>query len=90
MKTLKLILFSALVLNLTGCEGCRKDIRHMKSSAVGLKRRVTYYNMVGDPIKIWEGTFKTEVNSSGTLSFIDKENHEIKVPAQFTLVEEID
>lgn len=76
-----------MCLYLTGCtESCKKQMRHTKSSFVGLQRKVTVYLPNGE-VKTFEGRFKVEQDGF-MLSFIDDNDKEIKVPASISIVEE--
>lgn len=44
--------------------------KHTQSSVYGLKRRVTFYPAQGSEPRVWEGTFKIEVEGS-TIRFLD-------------------
>ena len=82
-----LLLCLSLVL-LSGCtERQRKNIKHMKSDIIGLKRQVTLYDCNGKVIKTWKGRFKIEIHGS-FLSFIDDKGRDIKVSGT-VVVEEI-
>lgn len=72
-----------------GCtESQRKDIKHVKSDLIGLKRKVTLYSCDGQPIREWEGRFKVEMNGS-VATFIDDDGNEVKIAGTF-VIEEID
>ena len=73
-----------LVFLLDGCEGCRKDLRHMASSLSGLDRVVTLYSLNGTVIKQWRGKFVVEI-TDGIASFIDENDNEIKVNGTYTV-----
>ncbi len=72
----KMLLVLALLVFL-GCEAAEKASKHIKSSVVGLNRRVTLYDCGGNVIKQWEGRFMIEPFGSG-ISFIHN-GHEVKV-----------
>jgi len=77
-----------LSLAATGCtEKQRKGIKHVKSDLIGLKRKVTLYDCNGQPIRTWHGRFKIEVQGA-YLSFIDDDDHEIKVGGTVVVEEE--
>jgi hypothetical protein len=81
-----LVVFAFVLLG--GCtERQRKNIKHLKSDIIGLKRRVTLYDCSGKPIKTWEGRFKVEVQGS-FISFIDDNGKDIKVSGT-VVVEEL-
>jgi hypothetical protein len=80
------------VLLLTVClvactEKQQKDIKHLKSDLIGLKRTVTLYDCNGEILKVWEGRFKIEVQGA-YLSFIDERGKDIKVSGT-VVVEEL-
>ncbi len=92
MRRLLPYLLAAFVLvvsfGVTGCtERQRKQIKHFKSDIIGLKRRVTLYDMNGHPIRTWEGRFKIEI-MGGYLSFIDDNGKDVKVSGT-VVVEEL-
>jgi len=83
-----LILLSLSLLFLPGCtERQRKNIKHMKSDIIGLKRQVTLYDCNGKAIKTWKGRFKIEIQGA-FLSFIDDNGEDIKVSGT-VVVEEL-
>jgi hypothetical protein len=85
---IKLFVFSCLIISLSSCtETQRKDLKHFKSSVVGLKRKVTLYGSNGELIRSWEGRFKIEVIGA-YIAFIDDNGKEIKVSGN-VVVEEI-
>ncbi len=90
-ETLQFIMLLILSLSLVFLSGCterqRKNIKHMKSDIIGLKRQVTLYDCSGKVIKTWKGRFKIEINGS-FLSFIDDNGRDIKVSGT-VVVEEI-
>ncbi len=91
-KRLLAVIVAALVLlvsaGMTGCtERQRKQIKHFKSDIIGLKRRVTLYDMNGRPIRTWEGRFKIEIVGN-YLSFIDDNGKDVKVSGT-VVVEEL-
>lgn len=78
-----------LVALLAGCtEDQRKNLKHMKSGLIGLKRVVTLYNCNGDPIRTWRGRFKVEI-AGGVATFIDDDGREIKLAGTY-VIEEVD
>jgi len=85
---IKLLLFSCIIFSLSACtETQRKDLKHFKSSIVGLKRKVTLYGSNGEQIRTWEGRFKIEVMGA-YIAFIDDNGKEVKVSGN-VVVEEI-
>jgi len=83
-----LCLAVALVLAAPACtESQRKGIKHVKSDLIGLKRKVTLYDCNGTPIRTWHGRFKIEVQGA-YISFIDDDNHEVKVSGTVVVEEE--
>lgn len=74
-----------------GCtEDQRKSLKHTQSGLIGLKRRVTT-TIPGQETRVWEGRFKVEIGEGGFFySFINDEGHEVKVPVEYSIVEEID
>ncbi len=84
---LSLLLVLLVAFCLSSCtERQRKDLKHFKSDIIGLKRRVTLYNCNGQPIKVWEGRFKIEVQGS-YLSFIDDKGKDIKISGTIVVEE---
>ncbi len=66
-----------------GCAGCRQTVSHMKSSVVGLKRRITLYANNGDVIKQWEGRYMVETEG-GAARFIH-DGKAIYIAGTFTI-----
>ncbi len=91
LRTPSLLALAALLaisLAATGCtESQRKGIKHVKSGLIGLKRKVTLYDCNGQPIRTWHGRFKIEVQGA-YLSFIDDDDHEVKVGGTVIVEEE--
>ncbi len=84
---LLLVLLLAAVLGLTSCtERQRKNLKHLKSDIIGLKRKVTLYDCNGKPIRSWEGRFKIEVQG-GFLSFIDDAGKDVKISGTIVVEE---
>ena len=83
-----IIIFTIIgVIFISGCtEKQRKDIKHMKSDLIGLKRVVTLYNNNGKILKQWKGRFKIEVQGN-YLSFIDDNNKEVKISGTIVVQE---
>ena len=83
-----LCLAVALILTAPACtESQRKGIKHVKSGLIGLKRKVTLYDCNGAPIRTWHGRFKIEVQGA-YISFIDDDDHEVKVAGTVVVEEE--
>ncbi|NDY42995.1 hypothetical protein G3N55_09095 [Dissulfurirhabdus thermomarina] len=85
-------LFLALAVLAAGLLGActerqRKNLKHLKSDIIGLKRRVVLYNCEGVPIRTWEGRFKVEIQG-GYLSFIDEDGKDVKISGT-VVVEEL-
>jgi hypothetical protein len=79
ITSLILIFTVFLVISFTGCtEKQRKEIKHIKSDLIGLKRTVTLYDNNGKIIKEWKGRFKIEIQGN-FLSFIDDNGKEVKI-----------
>ncbi len=77
--TLIVILSFLLIVFITGCtEKQRKEIKHIKSDLIGLKRTVSLYDNNGKIIKQWKGRFKIEIQGN-YISFIDDNGKEVKV-----------
>ncbi len=77
----------AMTLVLGSCtERQRKNLKHLKSDIIGLKRKVTLYDYSGKPIKSWEGRFKIEVQG-GFLSFIDDSGKDVKISGTIVVEE---
>jgi len=85
---LSFILALLMLFCLSGCtERQRKNLKHLKSDIIGLKRRVTLYDCNGKVIKQWQGRFKIEVQGS-YISFIDDDGKDIKISGT-VVVEEL-
>ncbi len=83
-----LVFLSMSILFMAGCtERQRKNIKHLKSDIIGLKRQVTLYDCSGNVIKTWKGRFKIEVQGS-YISFIDDNGKDVKVSGT-VVVEEL-
>ncbi len=83
-----LVLLALLLLGLGGCtERQRKNLKHLKSDLIGLKRKVTLYDCNGRPIRTWEGRFKIEVQGA-FISFIDDRGKDIKLSGTIVVEEE--
>ncbi len=81
-----LILFS-FTFFLSGCtEKQRKEIKHLKSDLIGLKRIVILYDNNGKVIKTWKGRFKIEIQGC-FLSFIDDNGKEVKISGTIVVQE---
>ncbi len=92
MRSLRLTaLVLMLCFSLAALSGCterqRKNLKHLKSDIIGLKRRVTLYDCSGKVIRQWEGRFKIEVQGA-YLSFIDDNGKDVKVSGT-VVVEEL-
>ena len=85
-KSLLVVLLLVFSMSFIGCEGCNKNIKHFKSSTIGLKRKVTLYNCNGGIIKTWEGRFLVEMKGDAA-AFID-DGKEIKISGTY-IVEEL-
>ncbi len=82
------LLILVMGMSLVSCtERQRKNLKHMKSDIIGLKRKVTLYDCNGNVIRQWEGRFKIEVVGS-YVSFIDDQGKDIKVSGT-VVVEEL-
>ncbi len=85
---LLLLLVLLLLVGLGGCtERQRKNLKHLKSDIIGLKRKVTLYDCNGHPIRTWEGRFKIEVQG-GFISFIDDKGKDVKISGTIVVEEE--
>ncbi len=85
---LAVLMLAAGVLAITSCtERQRKNLKHMKSDIIGLKRKVTLYDCNGKVIRQWQGRFKVET-IGGYISFIDEDGKDIKVSGT-VIVEEL-
>ncbi len=83
-----LCLLLCILFLMSGCtERQRKNIKHMKSDIIGLKRQVTLYDCNGKVIRTWKGRFKIEVQGA-YISFIDDNGKDIKISGT-VLVEEL-
>jgi hypothetical protein len=83
--SLVIVLFAAF---LSGCtEKQRKEIKHIKSDLIGLKRIVKLYDNNGKIIKTWQGRFKIEIQGC-FLSFIDNNGKEVKISGTIVVQEQ--
>ena len=82
----KLILLVLVTLPLVGCNSCRNDWEHFKSTTVGLRRTVTLYGADGTTIKQWTTTSVVEDNG-GTVQFIDNNGKVVTVSGTMTVEE---
>ncbi len=80
-----LMLFSLMLSSCT--ERQRKNLKHMKSDIIGLKRKITLYDCNGKVIRQWEGRFKVETIGA-YVSFIDDDGKDIKISGT-VVVEEL-
>jgi len=85
------LLLSASVIMLvgsimSGCEQAKKELKHAKSSTIGIKRVVTLYGCDGKIIKTYKGRFMVEMNGS-VATFIDN-GKEVKIAGTYTVEEE--
>lgn len=88
VKILSVLLAFFFVISFSACtERQKKEIKHIKSDIIGLKRRVTLYDDKGTPLKTWEGRFKIEIQGA-FISFIDIKGKEVKISGTI-LVEEL-
>ncbi len=79
LKIIIIIFTLFLLILFAGCtEKQRKDLKHIKSGIVGLKRSVTLYSETGVVLKKWEGRFNIEIQGS-FISFIDENGKEVKL-----------
>jgi len=82
------LLLAFMLAGVAACtEGQRKEIKHIKSDLIGLKRKITLYDANGRVIREWEGRFKIEIQGA-YISFIDDQGKEIKLGGT-VVVEEI-
>lgn len=75
-----------LLISQSCTERQRKNIKHIKSDIIGLKRRVTMYDCNGKKIRSWEGRFKVEIHGS-VISFIDDNGKDVKVTGNIIIEE---
>lgn len=80
-----LMLFTALML--TGCNSCRNDFRHLKSSVTGLQRTITLYNNNGQVIKEWKTSGVVE-DKGGSFYFLDNNNKAVYVSGTLVITED--
>ena len=66
--TCLIVVISAILI--CGCAEINNEIKHLKSSAVGLNRHATVYSWDGKVIKEYEGRFKIEESSSLKTKFV--------------------
>ena len=86
IKKIFLILLVLSTFFYYGCEGCNKEVKHLKSTWSGLNRKVTLYAYDGSIIKTWEGKFMVELMEN-VASWIDENNKEIKISGIFIIEE---
>lgn len=72
---------------LAGCNEMRNDVKHMKSSWVGI-RTVTLYNITGQPIKSWKTDATIEYKTTGAIYFLNDKGKAITINGIFTVEEE--
>lgn len=92
MKVIRCFMVVVLVFFVSVCmtsctERQRKNLKHMKSDIIGLKRKIVLYDCNGKVIRQWEGRFKVETIGS-YVSFIDDDGRDIKISGT-VLVEEL-
>lgn len=63
------ILIVSLACLLVGCEAVGREMKTIKSSAVGMKRTLTVYSYTGDFIGSWTGKFDISNNDTGAIVF---------------------
>ena len=63
------IVLIALMFTLSGCEAVGREMKSLKSSAVGMKRTLTAYSYTGDVIGSWTGKFDISNNEQGAIVF---------------------
>lgn len=80
-------LFFIMPLMQSCTERQRKNIKHIKSDLIGLKRKVILYDCSGRVVREWTGRFKVEEHGS-FISFIDDNGKDIKVSGT-VVVEEL-
>ncbi len=86
-KQVLIILFILCAIFIFSCtEKQRKEIKHLKSDIIGLKRIVTLYDCNGNVIKQWKGRFKIEIQGS-FISFIDDNGKEVKISGTIVVQE---
>ncbi len=91
LQAFKVMIFIFLFLGILLFAGCtekqRKELKHVKSDLIGLKRVVILYDNNGKIIKQWKGRFKIEIQGN-FLSFIDDNGKEVKISGT-VLVQEL-
>lgn len=84
---MKLGISLGLCLLLSGCVWLKKA-KHVKSSLVGLSRKVELLSCSdGKVLREWKGNFTIEM-SGGIASWIDNEDHEVKIAGCFVIEEQ--
>jgi hypothetical protein len=63
-RSLFLLCSAGIMLFSYGCESLKHDLSHMKSSSLGLHRRVWLLANDGTVIKMWEGRYAIETHGS--------------------------
>lgn len=87
LSVLVLVLLMVTV-SLSGCENLKKDIKHIKSNAVGLNRIVEQRDFEGNVIKQYEGKFKVEIIGDNAVAFILDNGREVKLFGGIIAIEE--
>ena len=82
------ILFFICIVLLTGCADIGNKMKHIQSSAIGLKRNVTVYSLDGTEIKSWTGRCKIEEQSSKTKFVMNGKS--VYINGGVTIIEEVD
>ena len=68
---LKLIPMFALMLCLSGCQGCNQKLKTFKADTIGLQRTITLYDYNGQVIQTWNGKVRLDTTETGTKFIID-------------------
>lgn len=70
MKNIAILIFLASTgVFLQGCNGCKQDLNHFRSSTIGFDRHVILYSATGTVIKEWD-TDSTVENQGGSFRFL--------------------
>jgi len=79
----------ALVWVLSTTAGCRNEMKHLKSSVVGLNRVITLYDANGNVIRQWKTKAKVEPSGS-SVWFLDDNGRATSIAGTFVVEESKD
>lgn len=87
-KTNSIITLILFALLFSGCS-VGNSIKHMESSTVGLKRKITVYGNDGTKLQEWSGRCKIEAESPYKTKFV-MAGQSVYISGGVTIAEEID